>query len=539
MHKYFLLFACLFFASIYSYAQTVQDDFEGNGTITNWFGDDCQLNTGVDNPFQQGVNPSAAVLEYHDVGGQYANVRFETATNLDLSSSNTFAFKLYVPSSGITGNQANQVSLKLQDGTLENPWTTQSEIIKPIILDEWQTVTFNFLTDNFINLDGGSLAPTLRTDFNRVVIQINGENNNDLVLAYLDDLDFYPGPLDPSEPVFDNLVWADEFDGSGAIDGSKWFHQTQLPLDGSWYNGEVQHYTDRTDNTFVENGELKLVAKKETFTDQGFTKDYTSARLNSKFAFKYGRVEVRAKLPTGVGTWPAIWMLGKNIDENGAYWDNLGFDTTPWPACGEIDIMEHWGDNQNYVSSATHTPSSFGGTINHGGQVIPTASSDYHIYTLEWTAEKLKFGVDGITHFTYEPENQNASTWPFDDEQYILLNVAIQGSIAANFTQSSMDIDYVRVYQESTVSTARVERENQTFYPNPVNDRLTIKFENDTDQPISLQVYTIDGKLVKSYQQTISNYQTTIGGLDILPSGLYILHYESGAKKYSLKMTKE
>jgi beta-glucanase (GH16 family) len=140
-----------------------------------------------------------------------------------------------------------------------------------------------------------------------------------------------------------------------------------LPLPDGWFNGEIQHYTDREENSYQENGRLHLVAQRERFTDQGVTKNFTSARLNSKFAFTYGRVDIRAKLPTGVGTWPALWMLGRNIDEDGAYWENQGFGTTPWPACGEIDIMEHWGDNQNYVSSAMHTPSSFGGTVNVGG----------------------------------------------------------------------------------------------------------------------------------------------------------------------------
>ena len=125
-----------------------------------------------------------------------------------------------------------------------------------------------------------------------------------------------------------------------------------------------------------------MVAKKENFTDQGQTKQYTSARLNSKFAFTNGRVEVRAKLPTGVGTWPAIWMLGKNINENGAYRQSQGFGTTPWPACGEIDIMEHWGNNQNYIQSALHTPSSFGGTINHGGIMASNVSTTFHEYAM-------------------------------------------------------------------------------------------------------------------------------------------------------------
>ena len=243
------------------------------------------------------------------------------------------------------------------------------------------------------------------------------------------------------------IVWADEFEGSGAINTTNWFHQTQLPNGESWYNNEVQHYTNRTDNSNMSDGNLNIIAKKEVFTDQGHTKQYTSARLNSKFAFTYGRVEVRAKLPTGIGTWPAIWLLGRNINEAGAYWETQGYGAVSWPACGEVDIMEHWGSNQNYVSSAIHTPSSSGATINHGGQTIPTASSAFHVYALEWTEEKMVFSVDDVVHYTYNPAVKNADTWPFDDDQYIILNIAIEPGIDPAFTQSTMEIDYVRVYQ--------------------------------------------------------------------------------------------
>ncbi|MFZ4106415.1 glycoside hydrolase family 16 protein [Flavobacterium sp.] len=246
--------------------------------------------------------------------------------------------------------------------------------------------------------------------------------------------------------TFSNLVWADEFNGTGAISDTNWFQQTKLINGSSWHNGEVQHYTNREANANVSGGTLKITAKKETFTDQGVTKQYTSARLNSKFAFKYGKVEVRAKLPSGGGTWPAIWMLGKNIIEQGAYWSSTN-GTTSWPACGEIDIIEHWGNNQNYVQSAIHSPSSYGGTVNLGGRAISTVSSGFHIYSLEWTAQKMVFSVDGIVHYTYNPTIKDASTWPFDAPQYLLFNVAMQPSIDPNFTQSSMEIDYVRVYQ--------------------------------------------------------------------------------------------
>jgi beta-glucanase (GH16 family) len=248
--------------------------------------------------------------------------------------------------------------------------------------------------------------------------------------------------------IFTNLVWSDEFNyiGVGAVNSANWFLQTQLVTGTSWYNGEVQHYTNRQDNSYVSNGTLKIVAKKETFTDQGVMKQYTSARLNSKFAFTYGRVEVRAKLPTGAGTWPAIWMLGKNVIEPGSYWTSTS-GTVNWPYCGEIDIMEHWGNNQNYVQSALHTPSSYGGTVNLGGQTVSTASSDFHVYTLEWTSEKMVFSVDGIVHYTYNPAIKDASTWPFNAPQYLLLNIAMQPYIDPNFIQGTMEVDYVRVYQ--------------------------------------------------------------------------------------------
>lgn len=245
---------------------------------------------------------------------------------------------------------------------------------------------------------------------------------------------------------FSTLVWSDEFNGTGAINSSNWHQQTQLPNGNSWYNGEVQHYTNRQVNANVSSGTLKIVAKKEAFNDQGQTKQYTSARLNSKFAFTYGRVEVRAKLPIGGGTFPAIWMLGKNVIEPGAYWTST-YGTTNWPACGEIDIIEHWGNNQNYVQSAMHTQSSYGSTVNLGGQTIATASSDFHVYTLEWTSQKMVFSVDGIAHYTYNPSIKDASTWPFDTPQYILLNVAMQPAIDPSFTQSAMEVDYVRIYQ--------------------------------------------------------------------------------------------
>jgi beta-glucanase (GH16 family) len=348
-------------------------------------------------------------------------------------------------------------------------------------------------------------------------------------------------PTAPRTYVFDQLVWSDEFDGEGPIDTEKWFHQTRLPGGDSWFNGEIQHYTDREENARVADGVLQLTARRENYTDQGVTKQFTSARLNSKFAFTYGRVEIRAKLPTGVGTWPAIWMLGKNISENGAYWQTQGFGTTPWPACGEIDIMEHWGDNQNFVQSAIHTPSSFGNTVNKGGQTIATVSSDFHVYALEWTPQRLIFSVDDIIHYVYNPPVKNAETWPFDADQYLLLNIAIQPHITPSFTSDAMEIDYVRVYQESATNTDEAPRESIALvYPNPVGDVLTLTLtEEVNDGPARVEIYTLDGKRVRNHTAQIVGKTVTVSDLADLPAGQYLVAFTAADRRFTAQIVKE
>lgn len=258
--------------------------------------------------------------------------------------------------------------------------------------------------------------------------------------------------------VYNDLVWSDEFNANGVVDSNNWFHQTQLPAGGSWFNGEVQHYTNQQTNSFVDSGFLNIVAKKENFTDQNVTKQYTSARLNSKFAFKYGRIDVRAKLPIESGTWPAIWMLGKNVNEDGGYFDAL-YGTTNWPACGEIDIMEHGifpSENINFVQSAIHTTSSSGNTVNKGGTIASDLANSYHVYSMNWSPNQISFLLDGVIYYTYNPAVKDAGTWPFDKEQYLLLNIALggfAGTIPSDFVQTSMLIDYVRVYQNTTPDT--------------------------------------------------------------------------------------
>lgn len=245
---------------------------------------------------------------------------------------------------------------------------------------------------------------------------------------------------DDEEQIQDSgLLWSDEFENNGPVASNKWLAEIFPPNNGSWFNNEEQHYTDRMDNAYVSDGTLKIVAKKEVYTAFNSTKNYTSARLNSTFAFTYGRIEVRAKLPEGGGTWPAIWTLGSNLN------------TVGWPFCGEIDIMEHVGNKIGAISSALHTPSSNGNTINIGRIDIADATSEFHVYAVDWSADKMDFFVDETLYYTYAPEIKNSSTWPFDANQFILLNIAmggtLGGNIAAEFDHAVMEIDYVRVYR--------------------------------------------------------------------------------------------
>lgn len=226
-----------------------------------------------------------------------------------------------------------------------------------------------------------------------------------------------------------SLVWSDEFNTPGAPDPAKWGYDTG---GGGWGNNELEYYTTRTDNAIVSDGTLKIIAKKETYSNR----EYTSARLltKNKFSTKYGKIEVRAKLPAGVGTWPAIWMLGSNIDAVG------------WPACGEIDIMEHKGSDENRIYGTVHHPNHSGGNADGRTTVISGATTAFHVYGLEWTATTLKFSVDGNVFYTFN----TSSSLPFNQNFFIILNVAMGGNFAGPvdpaFSSAAMEVDYVRVY---------------------------------------------------------------------------------------------
>tara|TARA_X000001036_G_scaffold437799_1_gene484020 strand:- start:7012 stop:7884 length:873 start_codon:yes stop_codon:yes gene_type:complete len=243
------------------------------------------------------------------------------------------------------------------------------------------------------------------------------------------------------------LIWSDEFDYEGSPDIDKWHHQTIAPNNGSWWNGELQHYTDRIENSSVNNGTLKIKAKKEQYEFDDSSKSYTSARLNSKFSFRYGRIDVRAKLPKGAGTWPAIWTLGANINEIGNYFGDQ-FGNVGWPACGEIDIMEQNGWNKNNVIGHLHWADNSGEYKNQGGtKSIENSYDEFHTYSLVWDSSKISILLDDNTFFSMP----NTSNNPYDNDHYLLLNIAVGGNLGgdvpSDFSEEIMEIDYVRIYQ--------------------------------------------------------------------------------------------
>ncbi len=228
---------------------------------------------------------------------------------------------------------------------------------------------------------------------------------------------------------FNTLFWSDEFNTDGAPDETSWTYDLG---DGGWGNGESQTYTNDEANVVVEDGSLKITALADG------SGGYTSARLKSigLFDFKYGRVEVSAKLPSAQGTWPAIWMLGSNFEDVG------------WPICGEIDIMEQTGDDKN-TSLGTFHWSNDGATASYGETLaVADASTEFHLYTLEWTEEKLTILLDNVTVVSMD----NNSELPFyDKEFFMILNIAMGGTLGGDidpdFTSDTMEIDYIRVYQ--------------------------------------------------------------------------------------------
>lgn len=234
------------------------------------------------------------------------------------------------------------------------------------------------------------------------------------------------------------LVWSDEFDGS-TINPASWTFETGN--NNGWGNAELENYTGRTQNAFVSKGNLIIEARKESLAGSA----YTSARMitKNKQVFTYGRIDIRAKVPTGKGIWPALWMLGNNIDQAG------------WPACGEMDIMELVGQEPNRVHGTLHwgaTPTLH--ASKEAGYSLTTGTFDqqFHVFSLVWVKDQVQIYIDDILYNTITTANTAGSVYPFNSGFFFILNVAVGGTWpgppdATTVFPQRMVVDYVRVFQ--------------------------------------------------------------------------------------------
>lgn len=242
----------------------------------------------------------------------------------------------------------------------------------------------------------------------------------------------YSTPL--SYPNY-SLVWSDEFNGQ-AIKSTNWTFEIG---NSGWGNNELENYTERIENAFVSHGNLIIEARAEVFGGS----NYTSARMitRAKKSFKYGRIDIRAKLPTGQGIWPALWMLGSNIG------------TVGWPACGEIDIMELIGKSPNKVYGTLHWGASVASHQSSGNNYTLSSgifNDQFHVFSMVWDANQIQLFVDDNP--AYFTKNINDNALPFNNDFFFIFNVAVGGDWPGSpdgttqFPQR-MIVDYVRVFQ--------------------------------------------------------------------------------------------
>lgn len=251
--------------------------------------------------------------------------------------------------------------------------------------------------------------------------------------------------FDKKSGKFQTMVWSDEFDYTGLPDSKKWSYDVgdacDLPAGCGWGNQELQYYTENElKNARVENGHLTIQVHQEKVHNSA----YSSARLVSKGKgdWLYGKVEVKAKIPRGKGTWGAIWMLSSDDVYKG------------WPHSGEIDIMENVGYDPDTIVSSAHTLAYHHsiGTHKTGRISVPDAGEAFHVYSLEWEPDEYRIYVDDILSFTFKKESDDFKVWPFDQKFHLILNIAYGGAWGGSqgldpaSLPAEMQIDYVRVF---------------------------------------------------------------------------------------------
>ncbi len=433
MKKLFSLSPSLLFGLLITLnSQTLPIDFE---TTTSWSVFAGASFSTVSNPYIDSENPSSKVGRMIKGAGQnWAGAYLTLESSMDFLNNDVFSIK-------VRSSKFNtKLLLKVENSSNGN--INYEKEVTMTKYNEWETLTFDF-----------SQIPN--EIYDRIVLifdlGVTG-NGSSSFTYYVDDITLYSlnGPPEPCDsnltgnvPSGSNyvLVWADEFTEDGELCYENWTYDLGTGSQG-WGNFEAQSYTNNSENVRKENGILKITAVKSG-------NSYTSARVKTKnlFDFTYGRIEIRAKLPSTAGTWPAVWLLGSNIDE------------VSWPQCGEIDVIEQFSNKQVNMSTAhwySDGNAQYGLSVNNS-----TLTSSFNTFRLDWTPTSLKAYLNDSQYWVMSTNN----TMPFFDNFFLIANLALggnkgAGNIDPNFTEDSLEIDYIRVYQNSSGSVLLSETIN-------------------------------------------------------------------------------
>tara|TARA_B100000900_G_scaffold8598_1_gene7079 strand:- start:14016 stop:15551 length:1536 start_codon:yes stop_codon:yes gene_type:complete len=475
------------------HSQTLPIDFE---TTTSWSAFAGASFATVSNPFVDSENLSSKVGRMIKGAGQnWAGAYLTLGSPMDFLNNDTFSIKVH------SSKLNTKLLLKV-----ENSSNSTINFEKEVTLtkyNEWETLVFDF-----------SQIPNENYDQIVLIFDLGITGNGSSSFTYfIDDITLYSlnGPPEPCDsnltgniPSGSNyvLVWSDEFTEDGDLCYENWTYDLGNGYQG-WGNFEAQSYTNNSENVRKENGKLKITALKSG-------NSYTSARVKTKnlFDFTYGRIEIRAKLPSTAGTWPAVWLLGSNINE------------VSWPQCGEIDIIEQFSNKQENISTAhwySDGNAQYGLSVNNS-----TLTSNFNTFRLDWTPTSLTAYLNDSQYWVMSTNN----TMPFFDNFFLIANLALggnkgAGNIDPNFSEDSLEIDYIRVYQNSSgsVLSSETTNGNQNII-NYYNSNGEWHFKSSSTDINDIFIYDILGKLIE--KQNVGGKMAKIN-LKNLQNGLYFI----------------
>ena len=489
------------------------DDVNPNSIFYSW-DNDSQFQK-VSNPFPDDVNNSSKVAKFTHGNNNWSPLGavFVPNTPINFQTHPIVLIKVW-------SDKEIEVTCKLE----KDPWN-ETFVERKYTLSSTQTNSWTQLRFDFT----GESVSTI----NKINLYLDGEKTfssqgsvyyfDDIVKSYDDTISNNPcvggatGNLALSTDY--TLVWADEFNDDGAPCHENWTYDLGTGNNG-WGNWEAQSYTRSANNVVIEDGTLKVIALKNGDS-------YTSSRLKSinLFDFTYGRVEVRAKLPATAGTWPAVWLLGSNVNE------------VSWPECGEIDIIEQFSD-KNINMSTAHWDNN-GNNASYGEDVYNSSlTSEFHTYRLDWTTTSLKAYLDGAAYWTMG----TGTSMPFNLDFHLIINLALGGDKGAgpidpNFTSDVLEIDWIRVYQNQTGSNSLDLNEwNQSelvYYAYPIQNSWSIS--STTDRIEEVRMFSISGQEV--FQSKPLSNQVKIQSFN-LSKGVYLTQIKTTRGLQTLRLIK-